>query len=219
MRISQSLERVRKPEVAAFSQRQKLLRWGACVLLGGALGFLSKWVEALPHLGTMGDFLNLIGNLTSRLGLWIFCASLLAGRSRSPGAAAAQVFGFFAGMLAAYYAYTTILFGYFPTVVALRWGAMALVSPLGGVVVWYGAGKGWPAALCAGLPVGLLWAQGISFFGTGSLLLGVACLMAVALWFLLPAGWRQRLLTLPFAAAVAAFFRMVPVLSWVLGGL
>ena len=53
MRISQSLERIRKPEVAAFSQRQKLLRWGACVLLGGALGFLSKWVEALPHRGTI----------------------------------------------------------------------------------------------------------------------------------------------------------------------
>jgi hypothetical protein len=190
------------------------------LLLGLALGLLAKWTDTVPSNLPYGPAVAFLRDLTTRLGLWVLIAALLAAASPTPARAAARVFVFFAGLLVAYYLYTLRLFGGFPTAVFLRWGAIALLSPLAAWVVWQARGAGWPAALSAALPAGLLIAQGYPFVYTFAPVLAADWLFAGLLLWRLPPDRAQRLRASALALAVAILLRAarsLPLVPFLLG--
>ncbi len=93
-----------------------------------------------------------LGDIFSRIPAWIFLCALIAAKSASAKRAAVNVFGFCAGMLAAYYLTAMLTKSVYSAVFACGWGIFALFSPLMGALVWC-AGKKAPrsAAVSAGV--------------------------------------------------------------------
>lgn len=180
---------------------QKVLRAGGIVLLGIILGTLAKLVD--------GTFVGLIG---SYLGFWIVIGTVIGVWSRSPRAAALHVGLFFAAMLLSYYVYSAWLFGFFPKSVFLAWGAIGMLTPVGGWLIWHARGEGWPAALMAALPVSILVLDGYSFFYTYSLTEAFDIIAALALLFGLAGNRRQRLRVVPLAAVLFTVFNYLDLL-------
>ena len=102
----------------------------ACFLFGALSGVIAKYSDTVPSNSQMGMFFDFISSVTTRLGIWVLIATIIAAWSRSPKVAAINVFTFFAGMLLAYYKYSQVLFGFFPTYYFLRWGSIAIASSL-----------------------------------------------------------------------------------------
>lgn len=189
------------------------------LLLGLVFGLVAKTIDQIPASRSFGSLMNVIGNISSGIGVWVAIATIISCWSRAPQAGAAYVFLFFAGLLISYYAYSMRLFGFFPTYYFLRWGAIALVSPLAACIVWFGRGEGWGAAIAAALPVGLLASQGYSFFYTFSAIAGFNILAAMVLLIILPKDRYQRIRTLPIMLVVAFSISRLNVLSYLIGGL
>jgi hypothetical protein len=149
MKVKLNHIRIRSHEV--FSLQQKIIRVLIVFILGTILGFLAKYVDGSD-----------IGHIGTALGFWILIATIVVSWSRSPKAAALHAFIFFAAMLIVYYIYSMVLFGFFPKYYFIAWGSIALLSPIGGYVVWFSRGIGWLAALCAAFPISLLLVEGYS---------------------------------------------------------
>ena len=213
------LNKIRVENNAELSIKQKMLYVLLNFVFGIILGFLSKYIEAIPHFGIFGDFLNLLGDISSKIGMWIFIATIISCWSQAPGLGAINVFAFVSGMLLTYYIYSMKLFGFFPTHYFLRWGLIAFASPLAAYIVWFGRGTGWIAALCAALPIGLLIEQGFSFFYSFSPSHGFDIVVSVILFILLPTKKYQRLRVLPLVFFIAFILRHFNILSYFIGGL
>jgi hypothetical protein len=207
--MNERLNQIRARTDKETSIQQKLMRVLFSFLLGALLGFLAKYFDNVPYIGAIG----------THLGVWILIATLLAAWSRSPKAAALHVFMFFTAMLIAYYAYSMVLFGFFPRYYFLSWGGIALLSPVGAYIVWYARGTGWMAALCAALPIALLLVEGYSFFYTGSIPRGGSILAAVILTIVLGRTASQSARIALLAAAAALILRQLDILSLLFGGL
>lgn len=111
--MPQALNRFRTPKAPA-PRLYQLLRTAGVFLLGLVLGLLAKWLDTIPHDGSLKSLLLAqTGQFLSRLGAWAFLALLIAVFSAGPLRASLNVSGFFAGMLLGYYWYTTVLFGFF----------------------------------------------------------------------------------------------------------
>ncbi len=186
----------------------------AFLVLGMITGFIAKYLDRMTRFP-----FNVLGAVSSRIGIWVFVATIIASRSRTPTIGAIRVFAFFTGMLLSYYTYSMKLFGFFPKYHFLRWGLVALLSALAAYTVWFGRGQGWMAALCAALPVGLLAAQGYSFLYTLSATPGFDLVAAITLFFALPVQKRQYLRVLPLALLVTFLARESDVLARLIGGL
>ena len=154
------------------NSKQKSIRIILFFIFGIFSGFLAKYTDMIPANGTIGGLINIVSSISSRTGIWVFIATIIAAWSRTPKAGAIHVFVFFVGMLLAYYIYSMRLFSFFPTYYFIRWGLIALLSPLAAYLTWFSRGSGWIAALCAALPIGLLVSEGYSFFYTLSPLSG-----------------------------------------------
>ncbi|MDP4152897.1 MAG: DUF6518 family protein [Bacillota bacterium] len=206
-----------------LSVRQKICHALLPLALGLITGFLAKLVEAVPHFGLSGDLLNLLSGISTDIGPWVLLAAIIAAFSRTPEAAALHVFVFFAGMLFTYYLYSTLLFHFFPRYYFLRWGIIALVSPVPAFIVWFSRGKGWVASFCAALPVGLLITLGYRFLYTHSLVKdltrGFDLFSAVLLIILLPRSNSQRLRMIPLAIIVFLIIEKLNIISLLFGGL
>lgn len=220
MNIKEGLNSVRIMPNSQVSIQRKIICILLIFLFGLGLGFLAKYVESVPHYsGTVGDLLNLFGSIGTQLGIWVFIATIIAVWSRIPKAGAVHVFSFFMGMLISYYAYSTYVFGFFPKHYFIAWGIFALLSPICGYIVWYGGGNGWISVFCASLPIGLLLAQGYTFYYTFSILQGLDLIMALILLIIISKTWLHRLYILPFAVAVCFAITKFHVLSYLFGGL
>lgn len=194
--------------------------------LGMILGLISKYADTvgmnsdavgITRLYEYG--MNFIKDVTTELGMWVFLGAVIAAWSRNARAAALHVFVFFAGMLLAYYVYSTMLFGFFPKHYFYRWGVIALGSPIAAWFVWYGRRrKGWIAALCLAAPMALLVALGYGFVYTHRLLQGIDLLLALILWVVLPTDIKQRLRVLLFIVVMAFLIRQFEIISRVFGG-
>ncbi|MED4285151.1 hypothetical protein P4679_24840 [Priestia megaterium] len=92
----------------------------------------------------------------SRLGVWIFIATIIAAYSKTRITAALNTFMFFIGMLVSYYIYSAYLFGFFPTSYFVGWIFIALFSPLLAVLVWEGKNNISLSWILPALPIGLL---------------------------------------------------------------
>ncbi len=198
---------IRPKPLIRVSARQQLAQAAAAFFLGGGLGLLAKYLDGVPLLGLIG----------TSLGVWVLMATLLAAWSRSPEAAALHVFLFFAAMLSAYYLYSMALFGFFPRYYFLAWGAIALLAPFGAYVVWYARGQGWGAALCAGLPVAVLLAEGYRFYYTLDRAQGLDLLAALGLaaWLGRKSGQWMRILAI--GAILGAVIQKLHMLAWLFG--
>ncbi|MBC2726954.1 DUF6518 family protein [Desulfosporosinus sp.] len=150
----------------------------------------------------MGNIWSVIKDITTRLGIWVLLATIIAAWSRNPKIGAIKVCVFFIGMLITYYIYSTKLFGFFPKYYFFRWGLISLASTVAAYIVWFSRGQGWIAALCAALPVGLLAEQGYSFLHTFAAVPGFDFLSAIALFFVLP---RRKYAFKGFAPSVTTY--------------
>ena len=134
-----------------------------CIVLGMTLGIVSKYLDTVAVDGSwLTGFLHFLGNLFTRLGIWVLIATLVAAYSKTWRRAAINTFVFFIGMLISYYAYSAFLFGFFPTGYFILWGSVALVSPLLAVVVWKAKNNERLAMFLPALPMGLLLSLSLS---------------------------------------------------------
>ena len=202
-----NLNQIRAKPERKLSATGVLLQAVLSVCLGAALGLLAKYLDGVPDLGMIG----------TSLGVWILAATVLAAWSRSPEVAALRVFLFFAALLSAYYWYSMLLFGAFPAHYFFAWGAVALLSPVGGYIVWYARGDGWIAAVCAALPVAFLLAEGTPFFYSRWVPQGFDLAAAVALAFLLGNKGSQRVKILALAAIACLGIRRTHMISFLFG--
>ncbi|MDU9694045.1 hypothetical protein WKH56_08345 [Priestia sp. SB1] len=126
--------------------------------LGGALGAVAKYLDTMESFdgGWQKNILPHLGDLFSRLGVWIFIATIIAAYSKTRITAALNTFMFFIGMLVSYYIYSAYLFGFFPTNYFVGWGLIALFSPLLAVIVWEGKNNISLSWILPALPIGLL---------------------------------------------------------------
>ena len=112
------------------------------LLLGIALGALSKFLDStasnvLPPILEYLDVRNFLG----RFAIWMLLGLCIAVYSPSPIRAAVNVFTFFFGMVAGYYAYSKWIAGFFPQSYVLVWVGFTVVSPLLAWICWYAKGK------------------------------------------------------------------------------
>ena len=82
--MPQALNRFRTPKAPA-PRLYQLLRTAGVFLLGLVLGLLAKWLDTIPHDGSLKSLLLAhTGQLLSRLGVWAFLALLIAVLSAGP---------------------------------------------------------------------------------------------------------------------------------------
>ena len=160
--MPQALNRFRTPKAPA-PRLYQLLRTAGVFLLGLVLGLLAKWLDTIPHDGSLKSLLLAqTGQFLSRLGAWAFIALLLAVFSAGPLRASLNVAGFFAGMLLGYYWYTTVLFGFFPRRYATVWIIIAAAASALAWLIWYARGSGWFPAFISAIIIGFFITQAFS---------------------------------------------------------
>lgn len=135
------LEHIRKKRNTALSGQ--IISTILILLLGIALGVLSKFLDstasnALPPILEYLDVRNFLG----RFAIWMLLGLCIALYSPSPIHAAVNVFAFFSGMVASYYAYSKWIAGFFPQSYALIWAGFTAISPLLAWICWYVKGNG-----------------------------------------------------------------------------
>lgn len=101
MKIKDKLAQVRPRPTTQLSMRQMLLRTLFICVFGAVLGFLSKYIDVLPHFGGFGDFLNLMSDISSRLAIISPLAAYIIWYSRGKGWIAAISAALPIGMLLA----------------------------------------------------------------------------------------------------------------------
>jgi len=134
-----------------LTAKQTIIYLGVYFIFGILLGVIAKYSDTVPSNSESGMFYSIISDITTSIGIWIALATLISVWSRSAIYAALKVLAFFVGMLLGYYIYSQVLFGFFPSYYFLRWGAIALVSPICAYIVWFSRGEGWGPAFCAAL--------------------------------------------------------------------
>lgn len=112
-----------------------------------------------------------------------------------------------------------VLFGFFSRYYFLAWGGIALLSPIAGYIAWYVRGTGWLAALCAALPIALLFVEEYSFFYTGSVPRGLDILAGFFLFVMLSLNNRQRARIFLVSAIVFVIFWKLEILPLLFGAL
>lgn len=204
-----------------MSAKNKRLIFLGIVFVGGVLfGIGAKYLDTVSADGTaFHDMLKIIGQLLSELPFWVFIGCVIAYYSRTSNAAALHLFLFFTGMLISYYIYSAILFGFLPIQQLIKWAILAAGSALGGYIVWYAGKKGWPAALCAAMPIGYLISQGYPVYYTYAIKDMAALVMAAALYVMLPRSKSQKLRVLPLTALVIFVIVRFDLVSRFFGGL
>ena len=121
---------------------RQIIRTIMILLMGIALGALSKFLDStasnvLPPILEYLDVRNFLG----RFAIWMLLGLCIAVYSPSPACAAVNVFVFFSGMVASYYAYSKWIAGFFPQSYVLVWVGFTVVSPLLAWICWYAKGK------------------------------------------------------------------------------
>ena len=134
-----------------------------CFVLGIILGLTSKYLDTVAVDGSwITNVLHYLGDLFTRLGIWVWIATLIAAYSRTLRKAAINTCVFFIGMLLSYYIYSAYLFGFFPTSYFILWGGIALISPLLAAVVWIAKNDERLAMILPAMPMGLMLSLSLS---------------------------------------------------------
>lgn len=220
MLINETLYKIRKESPTSVTIQQKILQVVLSFSFGVLLGFIIKYSDTIPSNEFMGSFWSTISEISSKLGIWILLATIIAVYNDNPRIGAIKVFLFFTGMLLIYYFYSMKLFGFFPTYYfIIRWGLIALASSIGAYFLWFSRGKGWIAALCSAIPISLLVTEGYPFFYIFDLTLGLDILFAFILFLILPMNKIQRLRTFTWAILIVFILIKSDAQSYLFGGL
>lgn len=218
MSVKETLNKIREESIS-LTMRQKILKVLLFLALGMFLGFIAKYSDTIPSNGFMRSIWHIISNITTRLGIWVLLATIIAAWSNNPKIAAIKVFAFFSGMLLIYYVYSMKLFGCFPTYYFIHWGGIALISPIAAYAVWFSRGNGWIAALFSAIPIGLLISEGYHIFYIFTITLGFDILFAMILFVILPMNKKQWLRIFILTLFIVFIFIKMHVLSYIFGGL
>ena len=184
----------------------------SCLFLGIILGITSKYLDTVAVDGIwITNVLHFLGNLFTRLGIWVLIASLIAAYSKTLRRAAINTFVFFIGMLISYYAYSAYLFGFFPTDYLILWGGIALVSPSLAMVVWKGKNNERLAMILPALPMGLLLSLSLSI---GLFYVDLTnfeeLLMYVVLCLVFYKNWKQIVVSVGLSIVIAIIISISP---------
>ena len=135
------LENIRRKRKTALSKQ--IIYTAGILLLGIALGVFSKFLDCTPgnELPAFFEYLD-VRNFLGRFAIWLLLGLCIAIYSASPLRAAVNVFTFFTGMVASYYAYSKWIAGFFPQSYALIWVGFTVISPFLAWICWYAKGKG-----------------------------------------------------------------------------
>lgn len=181
-----------------FASRRALLLAG---IVGLALGALAKVADQSPVPG--------IGDVGTHLGVWVVVITAASVTAPSRAAAAARSALLMIAMVAGYYTAAYLYFRVIPVLDIVVWSTGALTGvPALAALVWPARHSGWASSIAAAIPVGLLAAEALTFrhyIGMGLHIAPFAfdLLAALALLWLLPSTWRNRLrsgfLALPVA--------------------
>lgn len=213
------LKNIRVSQQPKYSRKQINIQICIYFILGTLLGIIAKYSDTAPSNGLMGVFFRSISIITTRLGIWVVLATIIAAWSKSPKIAAIRVFSLFIGMLVAYYIYSQVLFGFFPTYYFIRWGLIATFSPVLAYMMWFSRGKGWFASFCAALPIGFLLEQGYHLFYVFSVELLFDIFSTILLLVILPSSKIQCVKIAIMGILIALIIRNSHILSYIFGGL
>ena len=205
--MKSKLNEIRKKPDNELPPKQKLIRLLLVIIVGLVLGFLAKYADTVPDNVIPG-----MQDIGTYFGLWILAITVLAAWSRSPGAASIHSLFFLLAMVAAYYIYSMILFGFFSKSYFLIWSLIALLSPIGAFIVWYARGNGWIAAFCTAIPISALLVEGFSFLYVlplHAVQFYFDLFAAVVLFVILPKNNIQRFHALPFVAFLFALSKFI----------
>ncbi|KYG33382.1 hypothetical protein [Alkalihalobacillus trypoxylicola] len=126
-------------------------------VFGFILGIFSKYLDTASIDGSWWSYpLSYLGDLFTRLGIWVLLAVIIAAYSKSIIFSAINTFLFFLGMLVSYYTYSAFLFGFFPLNYFFLWGSIALASPFLAMLVWSAKHHHRLSILLSALPLGLI---------------------------------------------------------------
>ncbi|WP_052210536.1 DUF6518 family protein [Thermoanaerobacter sp. YS13] len=186
-------------------------------VLGVFSGFMAKYLDIVPADGIIGNLANIVGNIFSEIGIWIFIATIIAAWSRTPMAGAIHVFVYFVGMLISYYIFSIKIFNFFPIHYFIGWGLVAIASLPFSYIVWFSRKEGWVASLSAALPIGILASEGYSFLYTFSPYSGFNLFAAIILFFILPKNKSQYIKVFIFAMLISVLLSKSYLLSYIMG--
>ena len=183
---------------------KKEILFSACVTAAGAgIGLAAK----------AADSVSLLGDIGTDLAIWVFLASLIAACSRHPVIAAVNTLLFFAAVLGGYYIYGKAVLGFFPRAYFLGWLIVALLSPIGGSIVWFARGEGLAGAVITAMPAGIIAAWSYPAFYTHSIVLILGIIEAAALCALLPRGRKMKLAAAGMTAVAAVLINALGLLK------
>jgi len=197
--------------------KKKVMQIILFFILGIFSGFMAKYLDTVPANGMIGNLVNVIGNIFSEIGIWIFIATIIAAWSRTPMAGAIHVFVYFVGMLISYYIYSMKLFNFFPMYYFIGWGLVAIASLPFSYIVWFSRKEGWVASLSAALPIGILVSEGYSFLYTFSPYSGFNLFAAIIPFFILPKNKSQYIKVFIFAMLISVLLSKSYLLSYIMG--
>ncbi|NLP30438.1 MAG: hypothetical protein GX363_04820 [Clostridiales bacterium] len=192
------------------------------ILVGVALGIFSKLLDNMPlyddaYWHRILEILDL-GNVFSRLSIWVLLAVIISVNSKGPLRASVNVFGFFVGMLAGYYMITIYVSGFFPKSYMIAWGIITLFTPFLAYLIWYSKGSGLIAIPLSSIIIGFFITQAFSFgmyYIDLSYYDGVICLLLAIL--VLYKDNKQLVLSIIGAIIVAPFIKVI--IPYIFGGL
>ena len=135
------LDNIRRKRKTALSKQ--IIYTAGILLLGIALDVFSKFLDCTPgnELPAFFEYLD-VRNFLGRFAIWLLLGLCIAIYSASPLRAAVNVFTFFTGMVASYYAYSKWIAGFFPQSYALIWVGFTVISLFLAWICWYAKGKG-----------------------------------------------------------------------------
>ena len=164
--LKERLDQIRKPERCSVGKT--LIIAAGCLAAGIMLGAFSKWLDDIALDSSIWWHRVIetfdLGNFFSDFAIWLLIALAIAVFSPSPLRAALNVFLFFAGMCAAYHAYTIAVSGFDPSAYMMIWYGITLLSPLLAILCWYAKGTGVVSII---LDIGIIAVFFLSCFSVG----------------------------------------------------
>ncbi len=103
------------------------------LMIGAGAGIVSKLADV---------YTEIIGTFTSGMCLWIFLGTVISVFSKNPFRAAAYVFLFCAGMIAAYYVTAEVGGLYYSMSFVKGWCVFTAFTPVFAYFAWYARGRG-----------------------------------------------------------------------------
>jgi len=200
------LKNIREFPKTANKKREMLFTL-LVIVFGLLFGFIAKATDSVSIIGAVG----------TDLGVWVFIVSMIAAFSSRPLFAIINTPAFLLSMLTSYYIYGQVVLSFFPEPYFMGWLVMALISPIGGIIVWLSRGKGIIANICAAMPASILLACGYPALYTRQPVLILDLIFAALLLMILPKTWKERAIATGIALILAIIIvqlRLISYLPW-----